>query len=95
MAYKFSQRLLEQADFAYAKLDHVRFKNCAINNIQFSGISARNVDLVSSRFQTINSVTSMRGVKIDREQLVALSYTLAAGLGIELAGYFMYMINSV
>lgn len=75
---------LSRADFQNADLRGAQFVGCDLSGAQFS--QAR---LAGARFRNcvldgIGGITSFAGARVAGQDLVALSYTLAAGLGIEI-----------
>ncbi|AGZ40110.1 pentapeptide repeat-containing protein [Actinoplanes friuliensis DSM 7358] len=74
---------LAGADFTNADLRGARFSNCDLTGAQF-----HHADMDGTRFRRceldgIAGITSWRGVIVHADDLPALSYTLAAGLGIK------------
>ncbi|QSB14689.1 pentapeptide repeat-containing protein [Natronosporangium hydrolyticum] len=82
---RFERCLLARADFSYARLGGVEFVDCDLTGAQFS-----HAEMTGARFRRcelagIGGVTSFAGVTMSGQDLLALSYTLAGALGIELA----------
>jgi uncharacterized protein YjbI with pentapeptide repeats len=75
---------LTRADFQNADLTGARFLRCDLTGAQFS-----HAKLAGTRFRNcvltgLGGITSFAGAILADQDLIALSYTLAAGLGIEL-----------
>lgn len=86
----FEDCVLRDVDFGGAKLTRVRFPGCTLSGTDFTKVSCTDVDLRGARLGTGGSgdagiragYDSLRGVRIDTLQLVALAPLLAHHLGI-------------
>ncbi|MBE1491701.1 pentapeptide repeat-containing protein [Plantactinospora soyae] len=77
---------LARADFQNADLSGVRFTNCDLTGAQFSQAEMAGTRFANCVLAGIGGVTSMAGAVVAEQDLVALSYTLAGALGIQLEG---------
>lgn len=81
---RFEDCNLTRADFANADLSGAQFVNCDLTGAQFSQATMTGARFRGCTLVGIGGVTSMEGAIIAGQDLVALSYTLAAALGIQI-----------
>jgi uncharacterized protein YjbI with pentapeptide repeats len=77
---------LTRADFQNADLTGVRFTDCDLTGAQFSQAKMAGTRFSGCVLAGVGGVTSFAGAIVARQDLVALSHTLAAALGIQLEG---------
>jgi uncharacterized protein YjbI with pentapeptide repeats len=75
---------LTRADFQNADLTGVRFHGCDLTAAQFSHATMTGATLSNCELAGIGGVTSFAGAVVSGHDLVGLSYTLAAALGIRI-----------
>jgi uncharacterized protein YjbI with pentapeptide repeats len=73
---------LTRADFTNADLRGATFTGCDLTAAQFGQVKADGARFTRCELAGAGSVASLRGAVISAADLVALSYTLAAALGI-------------
>jgi uncharacterized protein YjbI with pentapeptide repeats len=73
---------LAGADFANADLGGVQFLECDLSGAQFSHARMEGTRFTECTLVDIGGVTSWQGAIVRSHDIVALSYTLAAALGI-------------
>jgi uncharacterized protein YjbI with pentapeptide repeats len=81
---RFEDCNLTRADFQNADLSGTQFVNCDLTGAQFSQATMTGTRFRGCTLAGIGGVTSFDGVIIASHDLVALSYELAAGLGIQI-----------
>jgi uncharacterized protein YjbI with pentapeptide repeats len=77
---------LTRADFQNADVSGVRFTDCDLTGAQFSQATMDGTRFSNCVLDGVGGVTSFRGAIVAGQDLVALSYTLAAALGIRIEG---------
>jgi uncharacterized protein YjbI with pentapeptide repeats len=80
----FHRCVLRRADFTGADLTGARFAGCDLTAAQFSNAKMGGTRIAGCVLEGIAGITSWTGAVVQSEDLVALSYTLAAGLGIRI-----------
>lgn len=75
---------LTQADFQNADVSGVQFINCDLSGAQFSQAKMEGTRFANCVLAGIGGVTSFAGAIVASQDLVGLSYTLAAALGIHI-----------
>jgi uncharacterized protein YjbI with pentapeptide repeats len=73
---------LTKADFTHADLRGASFTGCDLTAAQFAQVKADGARFTRCELAGAGSVASLRGAVISAADLVALSHTLAAALGI-------------
>jgi uncharacterized protein YjbI with pentapeptide repeats len=73
---------LEQADFGEADLRGARFEDCDLTGAQFSNAQLTGARFADCALIDIGGVTSLRGAIIKAADVLALTYLLAAAIGI-------------
>jgi uncharacterized protein YjbI with pentapeptide repeats len=84
-AVTFTDCNLTGADFTGADLSGARFTGCDLTRAQFSGARMAGAHLRDCVLVDVGGVTSWTGATIGERDLMALSYSLAAALGIRLS----------
>lgn len=79
----FEDCVLNDVDFYDAQLKNVEFVNCTINKITFASARMINVDISKSYIESVNGVSSLRGVTISYDQLMQLAPSFAKEAGIK------------
>lgn len=79
---RFQQCNLTRADFQNADLTGAEFVDCDLSGAQFSYATMTGARFQACQLDGIGGVTSFHGAILTDQDLVALSHTLAAGLGI-------------
>jgi uncharacterized protein YjbI with pentapeptide repeats len=77
---------LTRADFQNADVSGVQFTNCDMSGAQFSQAKMAGTRFANCVLAGIGGVTSFDGAIVASQDLVGLSYTLAAALGIQIEG---------
>lgn len=77
---------LTRTDFQNADLSGVQFVNCDLTGAQFSHATMTGTRFRGCTLVGVGGVTSFDGAIISDQDLIALSYTLAAALGIQIEG---------
>lgn len=77
---------LTRADFQNADVSGVQFTNCDLTAAQFSQATMEGTRFTNCILDGIGGVTSFAGAILAGQDLVGLSYTLAAALGIRIEG---------
>lgn len=80
----FEECNLARADFQDADLTGAQFRDCDLTGAQFSRAKLAGTRFRNCELTGIGGITSFAGAILAGQDLVALSYTLAAGLGIRL-----------
>jgi uncharacterized protein YjbI with pentapeptide repeats len=75
---------LTRADFSGADLTGARFVGCDLTGTQFSNAKMAGTRIARCILEDIAGITSWTGAIVQAQDLVALSYTLASGLGIRI-----------
>lgn len=75
---------MTRADFTGADLRGARFVDCDLNGAQFAEANCEGTRFTRCQLGGVGGVTAMRGALVAATDLAALSYTLAAALGIRL-----------
>lgn len=75
---------LTRADFHNADLTGAQFLDCDLTGAQFSHAKLAGTRFRNCTLAGIGGITSFAGAILADQDLIALSYTLAAGLGIQL-----------
>lgn len=73
---------LARTDFQNADLTGVRFTDCNLTGAQFSHATMTGTRFANCDLRGVGGVTSFRGAVVTGHDLIALSHTLAAALGI-------------
>lgn len=81
---RFENCNLTRADFQNADLSGAQFVNCDLTGAQFSHATMTGARFHGCTLVGLGGVTSFGGAIIASQDLVALSYTFAAALGIEI-----------
>jgi uncharacterized protein YjbI with pentapeptide repeats len=81
---RFEDCNLTRADFANSDLSGSQFVNCDLSGAQFSQATMTGTRFRGCTLVGLGGVTSFDGAIIAGQDLVALSYTLAAALGIQI-----------
>ena len=79
---RFEDTLLRGADFYQAKLPGVRFFDCDLSAVEFSKADIDGACLHGSRLDGLKGAAYLKGVAIDRAQVLPLALPLYAELGI-------------
>lgn len=77
---------LTRADFQNADVSGVQFTNCDLTGAQFSQATMEGTHFTNCILAGVGGVTSFAGAIVASQDLVGLSYTLAAALGIRIEG---------
>jgi uncharacterized protein YjbI with pentapeptide repeats len=77
---------LTRADFQNADISGVQFTNCDLSGAQFSQATMEGARFTNCILAGVGGVTSFAGAIVASQDLVGLSYTLAAALGIRIEG---------
>jgi uncharacterized protein YjbI with pentapeptide repeats len=77
---------LTRADFQSADVSGVRFTNCDLTGAQFSQATMEGTRFTNCVLAGVGGVTSFAGAIVASQDLIGLSYTLAAALGIRIEG---------
>jgi uncharacterized protein YjbI with pentapeptide repeats len=77
---------LTRADFQNADVSGVQFANCDLTGAQFSQATMEGTRFANCVLDGVGGVTSFAGAIVASQDLVGLSYTLAAALGIRIEG---------
>ncbi|WP_242606961.1 pentapeptide repeat-containing protein [Protofrankia symbiont of Coriaria ruscifolia] len=80
----FSGCNLKQADFQNADISGVIFEDCDLTGVTFSGANMEGTRIIDSALVGIRGVDSMRGAAVASRDLVALAYSLARALDINI-----------
>jgi uncharacterized protein YjbI with pentapeptide repeats len=80
---EFSHCDLTEADFQGADMSSVAFKDCNLSGVNFGNCKLRDVDLRTSNLSTVQGIAGLKGATIDLNQLIVMSQTMAAELGIK------------
>lgn len=75
---------LAGADFSHADLSGTRFLDCDLTGAQFSQATMTGAYFRGCTLTGVGGITSFAGARITGHDLIALSYTLASALGIEI-----------
>ena len=78
----FEDCVLRDVDFGGARLVRVSFAGCTLAGADFTNVSCTDVDLRGASLGISAGYESLRGVTIDRVQLVTLAPFLARQLGL-------------
>ncbi|HEY8471550.1 MAG TPA: pentapeptide repeat-containing protein [Natronosporangium sp.] len=81
---RFEECNLARADFQDADLTGAEFHDCDLTGAQFSRAKLTGARFRNCELAGLGGITSLAGAILAGQDLVALSYTLAAGLGIRL-----------
>lgn len=76
---------LTGADFTNADLRGARFTGCDLTGAQFHQAKMEGAQVERCELEGIAGITSWRGALVHPDDLLALSYTMALGLGIKIA----------
>ncbi len=76
--------MLTRADFQNADLTGARFVNCDLTGAQFSHAKMTGTRLTGCVLAHLGGVSSLAGATVSGADLVALTYTLAGALGINI-----------
>jgi uncharacterized protein YjbI with pentapeptide repeats len=79
----FEDCLLAQTDFLEAELDSVRFHGCDLTRADFRGARLHRCELRRNDLTELQAVENLRGAAMEWADIVAMSGTLAAALGIK------------
>src|SRR6266498_4080252 len=80
----FNRCNLRRADFTGADLTGARFAGCDLTGAQFSNAKMAGARIAGCVLVDVAGITSWAGAVVQGQDLVALSYTLAAALGIHI-----------
>jgi len=83
-AVVFDRCNLTRADFSGADLSGARFVGCDLTGTQFSNATMTGTRIAGCTLVDVGGITSWAGAVVQGQDLVALSYTLAAALGIRI-----------
>lgn len=81
---RFEGMNLREASFVGADLRHVEFVDCALEGADFRDARCTKVVIRGTTLDGVVGITSLKGVAMPADDLVASATTLAAALGIEL-----------
>ncbi|GGJ90291.1 hypothetical protein GCM10010123_20120 [Pilimelia anulata] len=85
-AVLFEDCVLTGADFTGAKLGGARFVGCDLTGARFPEAQLKGAEFSRCTLADIDGITNFAGAVIDSHDLIALSYTLAGALGIQIRG---------
>ena len=78
----FTDCALAEADFQGARIRRTRFSGCTLDRADFTKVELEDVDARGSSLALAGSVLGLRGLTIDSLQLIELSRSMAAEIGI-------------
>ncbi|HET7357546.1 MAG TPA: pentapeptide repeat-containing protein [Nocardioidaceae bacterium] len=73
---------LGRSDWGGATLTHVAFEDCDLSGADFSGCRMRSVLFRGCRYDGIRGIAGLRGAEVHVDDLLALGFAMAGGLGI-------------
>jgi uncharacterized protein YjbI with pentapeptide repeats len=79
---QFIDCMMTETDFQAAELNEVEFQNSHLEKVEFGQCRIKGVDARTSQLFDIRGWQSLKGLKIDSTQLVAIAPQLAAELGL-------------
>ena len=73
--------MLNKADFYQAKLTHVTFSNCELEQTNFDQAVCQAADFRGENLSLVQGILGLKGAMVSQEQLVQIAPLLAAELG--------------
>lgn len=78
----FKNCLIEDLDIYGASAKNVKLESCTIKKLQLNGAKLNKFDISGSEVETVDGITSAKGLIINEGQLYQLSPLMAADIGI-------------